>query len=358
VSRLFRERTYSLGSTQADGGALIDNLLGAGVLPDAIHRKILDKTGGNPFFIEEVVRVLIADATLAKDARTGAWRLAKPVIERLAELAVEGRTLQRGELSRRNFHVCALGAAIMLERLGVGRHAARLIAGLEEIVLRLLPLLRECAVVGEQARELLETIGKQRLDRLGHAPVDGAAPLGQDAAIGRLLHQGVLEDVLNVRQLLAQADEVGLHKPVEAAFDGIAGICDGLEDAQQERSADHRCELERTLDTFLKAVDARNDDILDGVRKSEIDDSSAKGVRGELVAERTAAAKALAGIQVEKAKVAGDRRIVEADLGPVRYLAALLGASDEDVMRWFILVVALLLDPAAVLLLLAASRKN
>jgi hypothetical protein len=47
--------------------------------------------------------------------------------------------------------------------------------------------------------------------------------------------------------------------------------------------------------------------------------------------------------------------VVEADLGPVRYLATLLGAGDQDVMRWFILVVALLLDPAAVLLLLAAS---
>jgi hypothetical protein len=75
---------------------------------------------------------------------------------------------------------------------------------------------------------------------------------------------------------------------------------------------------------------------------------------GELVAQRAAAAKDLAGLQVEKAEAEGDRRIVEADLGPVRYLAALFGASDENVMRWFILVVALLLDPAAVLLLLAA----
>jgi hypothetical protein len=30
----------------------------------------------------------------------------------------------------------------------------------------------------------------------------------------------------------------------------------------------------------------------------------------------------------------------------VRYLATLLGAGDQDVMRWFILVVAVLLDPA------------
>jgi hypothetical protein len=78
-------------------------------------------------------------------------------------------------------------------------------------------------------------------------------------------------------------------------------------------------------------------------------------VRAELVAQRTTEAKALAWLRVEKASVEGQRKVVEADLGPVRYLATLIGAGDQDVLRWFILVVALLLDPAAVLLLLAAS---
>jgi len=55
--------------------------------------------------------------------------------------------------------------------------------------------------------------------------------------------------------------------------------------------------------------------------------------------------------------VGGERKAVEADLGPVRYLATLLGSTDEATMRWFILIVALLLDPAAVLLLLAAMRR-
>ncbi len=79
--------------------------------------------------------------------------------------------------------------------------------------------------------------------------------------------------------------------------------------------------------------------------------------RGELVAQRTNEARTLASIRVEKAKIEGERRTVEADLGPVRYLATLLGAGDQDVLRWFTLVVALLLDPAAVLLLLAATRR-
>ncbi len=64
--------------------------------------------------------------------------------------------------------------------------------------------------------------------------------------------------------------------------------------------------------------------------------------------------RALASLQVEKASVEGQRALVEADLGPVKYLATLLGADNETVLRWFILVVACMLDPAAVLLLLAA----
>jgi hypothetical protein len=79
--------------------------------------------------------------------------------------------------------------------------------------------------------------------------------------------------------------------------------------------------------------------------------------RLELTAERVREGKALATLQVEKATVDGGRRQVEADLGPVRYLAILLGADAESVLRYFILAVALLLDPAAVLLLLAASAR-
>jgi hypothetical protein len=58
-----------------------------------------------------------------------------------------------------------------------------------------------------------------------------------------------------------------------------------------------------------------------------------------------------------RAAVDGERKSIEADLGPVRYLATLLGTTDETTMRLFILVVALLLDPAAVLLLFAATNR-
>jgi hypothetical protein len=81
------------------------------------------------------------------------------------------------------------------------------------------------------------------------------------------------------------------------------------------------------------------------------------GKRNSLVDKLTVEAKVLGDLKIEKAAVDGERRkVAEADLGPLRYLATLIGAGDQDVMRWFILVLAVLLDPAAVLLLLAATR--
>ena len=74
------------------------------------------------------------------------------------------------------------------------------------------------------------------------------------------------------------------------------------------------------------------------------------------MSNRTTEAGKLATLKVEEAAVDGERKVVEADLGPARYSATLIGATDEVAMRYFILVVALLLDPAAVLLLLAHSR--
>jgi hypothetical protein len=78
--------------------------------------------------------------------------------------------------------------------------------------------------------------------------------------------------------------------------------------------------------------------------------------RADLAADRVKEGKVLAGLQIEKAAVEGERRKVEADLGPVRYLATLIGANDQDAIHWFILAIAVLLDPAAILLLLAATR--
>ena len=59
--------------------ALIDNLVGALDLPAALREQILRKTEGNPFFIEEVVRSLVADGYLVREPGQGQWHLSRPV---------------------------------------------------------------------------------------------------------------------------------------------------------------------------------------------------------------------------------------------------------------------------------------
>ena len=83
------------------------------------------------------------------------------------------------------------------------------------------------------------------------------------------------------------------------------------------------------------------------------DDGRRQAKRNKLGDKLTVEAKVLADLVCE-----GERRTVEADFGPPQISGDVLGADDEAVLRWSILAVALLLDPAAALLLLAASARR
>ena len=106
------------------------------------------------------------------------------------------------------------------------------------------------------------------------------------------------------------------------------------------------------------AINAQTAALAAATKLRAADDERRQAKRNSLTDKLTVEAKVLADLKTEKAAVEGERRKVEGDLGPVRYLATLIGQPDEAVMRWFILAVALLLDPAAVLVLIAATRKR
>lgn len=69
----------------------------------------------------------------------------------------------------------------------------------------------------------------------------------------------------------------------------------------------------------------------------------------------------LAQLNVEKAPFASELRKVEAEVGPVKYIAALLYGDNPDTnlleraVRWVTLMIVLVLDPVAILLLLASQ---
>jgi hypothetical protein len=76
--------------------------------------------------------------------------------------------------------------------------------------------------------------------------------------------------------------------------------------------------------------------------------------RIELVTNRHREARTLADWQVRKAAIDGERKRVEAEVGPVRYLTQLLGGVDVDLEKAG--AASRLLRPLAVLLLIAATR--
>jgi hypothetical protein len=80
--------------------------------------------------------------------------------------------------------------------------------------------------------------------------------------------------------------------------------------------------------------------------------------RADIVAERQRQIPALGSLQIEKAKIDAQRRRAEADVGPLRYLAELMGTPATDLerpVRVLTLALVAVLDPMAVALLLAAG---
>jgi len=80
--------------------------------------------------------------------------------------------------------------------------------------------------------------------------------------------------------------------------------------------------------------------------------------RADLVAARQLEFQALASLQIDRAKTNAQRKRTEADVGPVRYLAELIGAPATDLeqpVRLLTLALVAVLDPMAVALLLAAG---
>jgi predicted ATPase/DNA-binding SARP family transcriptional activator/class 3 adenylate cyclase len=60
--------------TPADGESLVGNLLRVHTLPDALRELIVERAGGNPFFVEEIIRSLIDLGAISCEADGECWR--------------------------------------------------------------------------------------------------------------------------------------------------------------------------------------------------------------------------------------------------------------------------------------------
>ncbi|CAB4241671.1 hypothetical protein UFOVP71_209 [uncultured Caudovirales phage] len=83
--------------------------------------------------------------------------------------------------------------------------------------------------------------------------------------------------------------------------------------------------------------------------------------RGALQADIGKAQKTIAALNEERAPIAAELRKVEAEVGPIKYIAALLYGDNPDAnvlekaVRWVIIMIVIIFDPLAVIMLLASQ---
>jgi hypothetical protein len=83
--------------------------------------------------------------------------------------------------------------------------------------------------------------------------------------------------------------------------------------------------------------------------------------RNQLHNDIAKAQSAIASLNEERAPIAKDLRKIEAEVGPIKYIAALLYGDNPDqnilekAVRWVIIIIVMVFDPLAVILLLASQ---
>lgn len=118
----------------------------------------------------------------------------------------------------------------------------------------------------------------------------------------------------------------------------------------------------------LKQMDAQVDQMLGRTtddrganRAVQIRKNQAKE-RKSLQADITAAQKTISALQNERAPLAAESRKIEAEVGPIKYIAALIYGDNPDAnlleraVRWVIILLVLVFDPLALILILAAEQ--
>jgi hypothetical protein len=167
---------------------------------------------------------------------------------------------------------------------------------------------------------------------LSKAHLDQSIPTGDVVAQVSLID----EKINNEREIIANARTL-----VKQLDDAVVGIQSGQ--GRELRNRDGTTRIENPAE---RALQVRRSQAVDRAALTKtIDEAQARIVK----------------LQEEKAPIAGQLREVEAKVGPIKYIAALIYGDDsehsnlESAVRWVIIVIVLVFDPLAVVLLLASQ---
>lgn len=167
---------------------------------------------------------------------------------------------------------------------------------------------------------------------LSKAHTDQAIPLGDTVAKVTFIDEKInneRETVANAKALIKQLDNA------------VIGIQSG--EGREIRNRDGTTRIENPAERALQ------------VRRTQAGD------RAALTRTIDEAQTRIVVLQEEKAPIAGKLRAVEAEVGPIKYIAKLIYGDNPDqnilekAVTWVIVIIVLVFDPLAVLLLLASQ---
>jgi len=117
----------------------------------------------------------------------------------------------------------------------------------------------------------------------------------------------------------------------------------------------------KQLDDAVDQVMGRSTDERGAERSVQIRRSQ-QAERGRLLREIEQSQKRIAALNEERAPIAAEVRKVEAEVGPIKYIAALVYGDNPDAnlleaaVRWVIILLVVVFDPLAIMMLLAATE--
>lgn len=125
------------------------------------------------------------------------------------------------------------------------------------------------------------------------------------------------------------------------------------------------------IDTNRKALNQMNEAVDQVMGRSTDEKGADKAVslrraqqkeRGRLLADIEAQQKIISALSEQRAPIAAEVRKVEAEVGPIKYIAALVYGDNPDTnvleraVRWVIIILVVVFDPLAIFMLLAATE--
>ena len=116
-------------------------------------------------------------------------------------------------------------------------------------------------------------------------------------------------------------------------------------------------QMDESVDQVLgRSQDEKGADKAVGLRRSQ------QKERARLQFEISAEQKTIATLNEERAPIASDVRKVEAEVGPIKYIASLIYGDNPDAnlleraVRWMIVILVVVFDPLAIMMVLAATE--